>query len=156
MSATVQSFEGGYDFKLDSKYRVAVPAAWRPVSGQTVNLRLLSWQHLGVPVLRVLTDKAFSAMMESIDQNETLTVGQKAQAKSSISARIEPVHMNDQGKLAVPKKLADKMGLETSNMVYLRGRITSFDLVSPRDIEAMEAAEEKALGNLFDIVGFGE
>jgi len=155
VSVPSQSFEGLFEHKLDSKYRVSVPAAWRPSAGQTVQLRLLSWKHLGVPVLKVLTNEAFEAMIASIDEDPALNAGQKGAKKGLLYSLNESANLNDQGKLSIPKKVAQKQGFASGEEVHLSGRGTNFDMVSPRDIDALRAAENKILEDLYDSVDFG-
>lgn len=153
MGVPSNSFEGVYDYKLDAKFRVSVPSEWRPGRGEAVPLRLLKWQEYGVPVLKALTDEAFAAMIESIDRSE-LPPGVKSQRKGVVYSRNTPVTINDQGKLLIPKKLAEEHGMEAGGAVHLYGRGTNFDLVSPRDHSALQAAEEALLGDLYDSVDF--
>ena len=155
MGLPSQSLEGIFEHKLDSKYRVSVPSAWRPAQGETVPLRLLRWKHLGVPVLRALTDEAFEDMISSIANDPNLKPGLKSARKSAIFAGSESALLNDQGKLSIPKKLADPKGLEAGGLAHLFGRGSAFDIVAPRDVDALRTAEEKILEELYDSVDFG-
>jgi DNA-binding transcriptional regulator/RsmH inhibitor MraZ len=148
------SFEGVNDFKLDAKGRVAVPSEWRPKKGKEIRLRLLKWKTHGVPVLKALTDAAFEAMICSIDEDQTLVAGQKGAKKGLVYSRNTPVSINEQGKLLIPRKLVEEQGLEPGGVVHLFGRGTNFDIVSPRDHEAMQAAEEALMADLYDSVDF--
>ncbi len=154
MDTPNQSREGKCEHKLDSKYRVSVPAPWRPASGQTVQLRLLKWKHLKVPVLRVLTQEAFDAVLHSISSNESVAAGVRTAQRYAVHSGSEIVTLNDQGKLTVPKKTAKAHGLEAGEPVHLFGRGTAFDLVAPGDVEEMNAKEEQLMENLFDTVEF--
>lgn len=147
------SFEGVYDFKLDAKYRVSVPAEWRPGRGEALPLRLLKWRTYQVPVLKALTDGAFEAMIASIDSSD-LPPGVKSQRKGLVYSRNTPVSINDQGKLLIPKKLAEEHGLDAGGAVHLYGRGTNFDIVSPRDQPVLQSAEEALLGDLYESVDF--
>ncbi len=153
MGVPTQSLEGVFDFKLDAKYRVSVPSEWRPGRGEALPLRLLKWQTYKVPVLKALTDGAFEAMINSIDQSD-LPAGIKSQRKGLLYSRNTQVTINDQGKVLIPKKLAEEHGLTAGGTVHLFGRGTNFDIVSPRDHEAMQAAEESLLGDLYESVDF--
>lgn len=155
MGVPSQSLEGIFEHKLDSKYRVSVPSAWRPAQGETVPLRLLKWKHLGVPILRALTNEAFEDMIASIANDPELKPGLKSARKSAIFAGSESALLNDQGKLSIPKKLADQKGLEAGGVAHLFGRGSAFDIVAPRDVEELNAAEEKILEDLYDSVDFG-
>ena len=117
-------------------------------------LRLLKWKTYHVPVLKALTDAAFAAMILSIDNDPDLPAGQKGRRKGLLYSRNTQVNLNDQGKILIPKKLAEEHGLSPGGLVHLYGRGTNFDIVSPRDHAAMEAAEEADLDGLYDSVDF--
>lgn len=154
MGVPTQSFEGVYDFKLDAKFRVSVPSEWRPGRGESVKLRLLRWRTHGVPVLKALSDEAFEAMIRSIDEDPSLQAGQKGQKKGLLYSLNTPVTINEQGKLSIPKKVGKETGLEAGGGAHLYGRGTNFDIVSPRDHEAMNEAESRLLMELYDTVDF--
>ena len=154
MGVPRHSFEGFNDFKLDAKGRVSVPSEWRPKKGKVIRLRLLKWKALGVPVLKALTDEAFEAMVRSIDEDPELGAGQKGAKKGLVYSRNTAVSINEQGKLLIPKKLVEEHGLEPGGAVHLFGRGTNFDIVSPRDYEAMQKAEEALMSDLYDSVDF--
>ncbi len=122
MGVASQSLEGEFEHKLDTKYRVSVPSAWRPAQGQTVPLRLLQWKHLGVPILRALTDDAFEALISSIASNPDLPVGVKNAQKQAVYSGSVSALLNDQGKLAIPKKIAEGRGLDAGGVAHLFGR----------------------------------
>ncbi len=155
MGVPSQSLEGVVEHKLDSKYRVSVPSAWRPASGQTVQLRLLQWKHLKVPVLRAMTQDAFEAVIQSIASNESIPAGVRNAQKQAVYSGSESVILNDQGKLAVPKKTASKHGLKAGESVHLFGRGAAFDLVAPKNVEELRAKEAQILEDLYDSVDFG-
>lgn len=155
MGVPSQSLEGVFEHKLDTKYRVSVPAAWRPASGQTVQLRLLKWKHLKVPVLRAMTQEAFEAVIESIASNETIPSGVRNAQKQAVYSGSESVTLNDQGKLTVPKKTAKQHGLDAGESVHLFGRGAAFDLVAPQDVEELREKEAQILEDLYDSVDFG-
>lgn len=147
------SFEGVFDFKLDAKGRVSVPAEWRPGKGEALPLRLLKWRTLEVPVLKALTGEAFSSMIQSIDGSD-LSAGIKSQRKGLLYSRNTQVTINDQGKVLIPRKLVEEHGLEPGGSVHLFGRGSNFDIVSPRDHETMLKAEEALLDDLYASVDF--
>ena len=153
LGSSGNSFEGVFDFKLDAKGRVSVPAEWRPGKGDALPLRLLKWRTLEVPVLKALTAEAFSAMIESIDQSD-LSAGIKSQRKGLLYSRNTQVAINDQGKVLIPRKLVEEHGLNPGGPVHLFGRGTNFDIVSPRDHGAMLKAEEALLDDLYASVDF--
>jgi DNA-binding transcriptional regulator/RsmH inhibitor MraZ len=154
VSVLKHRFERFFDYKLDSKFRVSVPSEWRPGGGESLPLRLLKWQNYGVPVLKAVTDEAFEAMIRSIEEDEGLNAGQKGQKTGLLYTLNTPVTINEQGRMLIPKKLAEEQGMEAGGMVHLFGRGTNFDIVSPRDYAAMSEAQEELVTELWDTVGF--
>ena len=152
MGVPINSFEGVFDFKLDAKFRVSVPSEWRPGRGEAVPLRLLKWRTYKVPVLKALTDEAFEAMIASIDGAD-LPAGVKSQRKGLLYSLNTQVTINDQGKVLIPKKLAEEHGMEAGGAVCWVCLGFVFRR-SPRDHDAMQAAEEALLGDLYDSVDF--
>jgi DNA-binding transcriptional regulator/RsmH inhibitor MraZ len=107
-----------------------------------------------VPVLKALSDEAFEAMIRSIDGDEGLQAGQKGQKKGLLYSLNTSVTINEQGKMGIPKKVAEEAGLESGGAAHLYGRGTNFDIVSPRDHAAMNEAEARMLTELYDTVDF--
>ena len=56
--------------------------------------------------------------------------------------------------MLIPTKRAEEHGLAASGAVHFYGRGTNFDIVSPRDHEAMQTAEAALLDELYDAVDF--
>ncbi len=154
MKSAKKSLEGIFEHKLDAKFRVSVPADWRPEKGESLQLRLLEWKVFNVPILKALTDQAFEAMIASIDSDENLNAGQRSIKKGLVYSRNTPVTVNEQGKLLIPKKLAEDYGVESGGQVHLLGRGSNFDLVSPAHFPTLMSAEADVLADLYDSVDF--
>ena len=90
-------------------------------------MRLLKWQNYGVPVLKAVTDEAFDAMIRSIEEDEGLNAGQKGQKTGLLYTLNTPVTINEQGRMLIPKKLAEEQGMEAGGMVPYE-RIDVFDV----------------------------
>ena len=154
VSAQRFSFEGEYEHKLDKKLRVSVPSSWRPSAGGSFGLRLLKWELSGIPVIKALTDEAFTAALESI-QNSDLPAGVKSRQKAALHTHNQPVSVNEQGKLLIPKKFAEERGLQGDGAIHFLGRGNYFEIVTPTNYEALYANEQDILGTLYDTLDFG-
>ena len=155
MSALQTSFEGEYEHKLDKKLRVSVPSSWRPSKGGAYRLRLLKWELSGVPILKALTDEAFRAALASIQNNTELSNGIKTRQKGSLHTHNQPVTVNEQGKMLIPKKFADEQSLEPEASIHLLGRGNFFEIINPRNYEAIMTSESEVLTSLYDSLDFG-
>lgn len=155
MGVPSQSLDGIFEHKLDTKYRVSVPSSWRPASGETIALRLIKWKHLKVPVLRVMTKEAFSAVIKSIEESLELPVGTRNAQKQALFSRSIMVQLNDQGKMSIPKKNAEEFGITAGGTAHLFGRGQSFDIVAPANVEELHEREAAVLEDLYDTVDFG-
>ena len=64
MTSTHQHYKGFKPFKMDPKFRVAIPSAWRPEAGASLFL-LFSKEH-EMPVVKVLSQQAYDEKVELI------------------------------------------------------------------------------------------
>lgn len=155
MSALVTSFEGEYEHKLDKKLRVSVPSSWRPSSGGGYGLRLLKWELSGIPIIKALTDHAFHAALASIQENPALSSGEKSRRKGALHTHNQPVTINDQGKMLIPKKFAEDRGLEPEAIIHLLGRGSSFEIITQANYDALYKEEAAVMADLYDTLDFG-
>lgn len=155
MSALGITFEEEFEHKLDKKLRVSVPSCWRPSDNRDFSIRLLKWKVEGIPVLKALTEDAFQALIASINNDETLNAGKKSRKKGALFTHNTKVSVNDQGKILIPKKLAEERGFEPEGKVHLLGRGNYFELLTPKDYLQLMEDEEDVLENLYDTVDFG-
>ena len=154
LSESWTQFEGTYEHKLDKKLRVSVPSCWRPAAGGSYSLRLLRWEIEGIPVIKALTDEAFQAALESIQESD-LSAGMKSRQKAVLYTHNQPVSVNEQGKLLIPKKFAEERGLQAEETLYFLGRGNYFELMSPVHYESFMKQEQEILTSLYDTLDFG-
>ncbi|MGJ8695855.1 MAG: division/cell wall cluster transcriptional repressor MraZ [Verrucomicrobiaceae bacterium] len=140
MAIQIQAQRGIVEHKLDAKGRVSVPVTWRPPTGQSVFL--LRATSYGQPALRVLSEDAFSQKLQQIEEAEALTPRQKDNATGMLYANSVEASVNEQGKLLVPKAWAEERELTLPGAVTLVGRGNHFEMLSPANAEAMQAAEK--------------
>ncbi len=154
MSAPRSSFEGEYEHKLDKKLRVSVPSLWRPSAGGSFGLRLLKWELSGVPVIKALTEEAFEAALASIQASD-LPAGVKSRQKAALYTHNQPVSVNEQGKISIPKKFAEERGLAAEENIHFLGRGNYFEIITPNNYALLMANEQDVLSSLYDTLDFG-
>jgi len=114
-------------YKMDPKYRVSIPTAWRPAPGEA--LYLLSSKTYDMPVIKVLSQKAFDHRRETV-KNSNLTPGQKTAKLGQLAMLCRVASVNDQGKLLIPKDLSESAGIAAESEVVLAGRDLHFEVWS--------------------------
>ena len=125
MSTSDQSYMGYTPYKMDPKYRVSIPTAWRPAAGEV--LFLLSSKTHDMPVIKVLSKKAYNERRETV-KNSDLTPAKKNALLGSLSMLCREASVNDQGKLLVPKDLSEEVGISAESEVMLVGRDVHFEV----------------------------
>lgn len=144
MNQPHQRHKGFHPYKMDSKFRVSVPTAWRPEENGALYL-LYSSRH-EMPVLKVRSQAAFDEKVELI-QNSNKTPGEKSQLLGRLSMLSREVYLNDQGKLLIPKDLSKKVGIEESSQVYLVGRGLDFEIWSEANFDRVLEIESTQQGD---------
>lgn len=125
MTAADQRYKGFTPYKMDPKFRVSIPTAWRPEAGSMLFL-LFSKTH-EMPVIKVLSQEAFNERVETV-KNSDLTPAKKQALLGSLSMLCREASVNDQGKLLVPKDLSEKAGISADTEVVLAGRGMHFEV----------------------------
>jgi MraZ protein len=127
VSKTAQTYMGYTPYKMDPKYRVSIPTAWRPAAGEV--LYLLSSKTHEMPVIKVLSQQAFDERVETV-KNSDLTPAKKTAMLGRLSMLCRVASVNDQGKLLVPKDLSEAAGISAESEVVLAGRGMHFEVWS--------------------------
>lgn len=153
MSHNEHALQGDFEYKLDSKNRVSVPADWRQLAGGGM-LRLLQFSKYNVETLRVLTECEYEDMLRTVDEMESWTPAEKKNMKGKLHARCQKASMSDQGKLLIPKAWCERPGLEAGELVKLVGRGTYFEIMNIGNYELMTEREDAETTRLNDEVGF--
>jgi DNA-binding transcriptional regulator/RsmH inhibitor MraZ len=150
MSFALPQFNGFQEHKMDPKYRVAIPASWRPEEGQQLILQESS--RYGVPCVRVLTLAAFAEMERIIRSSTQHSAGEIREALEFLHASILPVSVNNQGKLLIPKEWSQRAHLAAESTVMMVGRGEYFDIYNGADyakvFENQKARVAQNFGNL--------
>lgn len=122
-----QRYMGYTAYKMDPKFRVSIPTAWRPAAGEA--LYLLSSKTYDMPVIKVLSQEAFNERVETV-KNSELTPAKKTAMLGRLSMLCRVASVNDQGKLLVPKELSEAAGMSAEDEVVLAGRGMHFEVWS--------------------------
>lgn len=128
MSQTDQPYRGFHPYKMDAKYRVSIPPAWRPEKEGEPLLLLFSNNH-GLPVTKVLSQEAYSERVARVKDSDK-TPKEKDQILGRLAMLSREVTLNDQGKILVAKDLSEKCGIVAEGEVFLAGRGSYFELWS--------------------------
>lgn len=143
MISNHQRYKGFKPFKMDPKFRVSVPVAWRPEAGASL-LLLFSKLH-EMPVVKVLSQEAYDEKVELI-QTSDKTPAEKGKMLGKLAMLCREAGLNEQGKLLVPKDLSEKSGIEADGDVVLAGRGIHFEIWSKANFDKVleiETAEEE-------------
>lgn len=132
---------GHHDRQLDTKGRISLPVSFRPAPGE--NVYLLEVEVLGVPALRVLTQEGFQQKLEDIEAMEGATAALRDRARGTLFGMCLETKVNDQGKLTIPKAMAEGHGLELPGAALLVGRGKLFEIYTTTNGEALKAAERR-------------
>lgn len=134
MTSTHQHYKGFKPFKMDPKFRVSVPGAWRPEAGASLFL-LFSKEH-DMPVVKVLSQQAYDEKVELIKGSDK-TPAEKGKMLGKLAMLCREASLNDQGKLLVPKDLSEKAGIAADSDVMLAGRGIHFEIWSKANFDTV-------------------
>lgn len=153
MSTQNYSLGGEYPYKMDAKCRVSIPSDWRAEIGNDL-LRLMVSHNHKIPTLRVLTESEFEKMQIEINASEKLTPAQKRFMVSNLFKKSTKTHINEQGKLSIPKVLLDHPGLKPGASLMLCGSGGYIEILNDENYKNLEAAIMPSLEDLDADFGF--
>jgi len=114
MSATPETqrvrFKGEYEFGVDEKRRLQVPAKWRPPEGTVLSVHLWLPEGAKHPSLLVLSPDAAQRLEAKV---EAMSFGDPKAAvlRRLLGANCEDLTLDSAGRICLPEKLAGKAGL---------------------------------------------
>jgi DNA-binding transcriptional regulator/RsmH inhibitor MraZ len=135
-----QRHKGFHPYKMDPKFRVSIPTAWRPEPGGALFL-LFSREH-DMPVVKVLGQAAFDEKVSLIQASDK-TPAEKGRLLGRLAMLCREATLNEQGKLLVPKDLSEKAGIEADSDVILAGRGIHFEVWSKANFERVLEVETR-------------
>ena len=95
----------------------------------------------GIPALRVLTQTAFDRKLADIDESREATPAQRDRARGILYGASIESKVNEQGKLTIPKAVAESHGFTLPGAAHLVGRGELFEIFTPENGVAIQAAE---------------
>ena len=141
MGISSHNRSGHHDRQLDSKGRFSLLVDWRPPSGESIYFVKVKVE--GIPALRVFTQRAFDRKLADIDSADEATPAQRDRARGILFGASLESKVNDQGKLTIPKALAESHGLTLPGALRLVGRGELFEIFTPENGDAILALEEE-------------
>ncbi len=141
MGTSSHNRSGHHDRQLDSKGRFSLLVDWRPPSGESIYFVKVKVE--GIPALRVFTQRAFDRKLVDIDSADEATPAQRDRARGILFGAALESKVNDQGKLTIPKALAESHGLTLPGALRLVGRGELFEIFTPENGDAILALEEE-------------
>lgn len=141
MSTTEQPYKGFNPYKMDPKFRVSIPPAWRPGGGEVLFL-MFAKEH-DLPVVKVLSQAAYNEKVERIHTSDK-TPREKDQLLGRLAMLSREATLNDQGKLLVPKDLSEPAGIVADAEVVLVGRGNCFQIWSKANFAIVFERESSA------------
>ncbi len=142
MSQPHQRHKGFHPYKMDPKFRVSIPSAWRPDDDGSLFL-LYSKRH-EMPVVKVRSQAAFDEKVELV-HNSDKTPAEKSAILGRLAMLSCEVKLNDQGKLTIPRELCVKTGIAADSTIYLVGRGIEFEIWSSGNFDRMLEIESGPL-----------
>lgn len=139
-----------FPHKMDPKNRVAIPSEWRAVEGGV--LWLLASEKDGEFCLKAYTAKKLESIEREVHEELGMTTKEKNIFLEWMYSRCVEVTINSQGKLCIPKRMCEQVGL--SGMVTLVGRGSFFEIWSPAAFEKKEGSRIDVVEGVRDKFGF--
>lgn len=131
-----------YEFGVDEKRRVQVPAKWRPADGgEGFEFFLLRWQpNPKRPVcLLVLPPEGFQKLNDKVSQLSFSDPNAEA-LRRSLTRAADVVTLDSAGRICLPKGLADAAGIQKK--AVLVGMLDRFQIWCPEIYGAVRAEDE--------------
>jgi MraZ protein len=139
-----------YEFGVDDKRRVQVPAKWRPPEPEGSEYMLVEWQVAQQPVcLLALPPEACAAM-------DTRLLGLKfgdpeaEQLRRVLSGKSDMVTMDGAGRICLPQRLAEKAGIKEKALLV--GMWDRFQIWSPQRYASVKDADQANTSKLMGLI----
>ena len=143
------TFKGEYDFGVDDKRRVQIPAKWRPE--EEVSLSVHFWKpdgqkHPCLLVLPPLTARKLEEKLEGMSFSDP-----KAESlRRLLGADCDDLTLDSVGRICLPDKLASKTGI--SKKVILVGLFDRFQIWNPDNYKDTQIVDEVARSDAMKLI----
>jgi len=153
MSSTTNNaritFKGEYDFGVDEKRRVQVPAKWRPAEETALSVHVWKADGQRHPCLLVLppvTARKLEEKMEGMSFSDP-----KAESlRRLLGADCDDLALDSAGRICLPEKLAAKAGI--GKKVILVGLFDRFQIWNPEFYADTQASDEVARADAIKLI----
>jgi len=136
--------------------RVAVPADWHPAEGES--FRLMATETHGFPVVRAYTQAAYERKLAEIEAHPRFAdqPAKRDTARRFFKSHCHPMEVNSQGKLTIPRNLAESAGLPIPGKVRLEYTENDFiEVFSIENHEAMLSKQADDVSEFSDLFSIG-
>lgn len=135
----MKAFTGTYEFKVDAKGRVSIPAAFRNILVAAGDATIYAAISPGQNAIRCLTGATIEAALQNVSATRSL-VGGEPSDEEILVARMQTIEPDNDGRVTLPRALLDKAGITTAVTVAGRGR--HFEIWEPQAFLAYQAEHE--------------
>ena len=131
MTATTEnvrvSFKGEYDFGVDDKRRIQIPAKWRPAEGTVLSVHVWKAEGQKHPCLLVLPPAPARKLEEKLEG--MAFSDPKAEAlRRLLGADCDDLTLDSAGRICLPEEMAKAAGIE--DQAVLVGLVELYKLES--------------------------
>ena len=152
-----QRFQGSEDMKVDAKFRLSIPSDFRRV----LESQDPEWAPGAQPRVVLLTSRRLDGFVEGYSIQSIAEVQDALARQPKADPRVKAlrdhyigsavqVSVDETGRIVVPAKVRDKLGLGKEEYVTFLGDLKTFQLWKRDAYQAMVAEAEDDLGEDFD------
>lgn len=139
-------YAGARPHTKDTKGRVQLPADWNPADMGRIYIS----KALQRNCILCMPASTYQAMMDQVEEMP-VSKGKRMEIIGQLSARNEPANIDAQGRITVPTKLAEQVGLGSKVMLW--GLNDRFEIYSPEEYETRLEATSPTLEEIADDLG---
>lgn len=142
-------YYSNFEFGVDDKRRVQVPAKWRPEEENT-QLTVILWpQHKAGTCLRVLPPEELAKLVADID---AMPKGdpKKVVLKRFIGSESVQLTLDKAGRIVLPDNMAKAAGIQDKAIMV--GCIDRFEIWNPIRYEAAKAVDAEIAAEAFGLM----
>ncbi len=142
-----KDYTGKFEFGVDEKRRVQVPAKWRP-QAEGVEFAVIVWKDKEGPCLRVLPPSRFAKLRTDL---EAMPAGDsKTYLKRFIGANTEHCALDKAGRICLPEKMMAAIGLKDD--AVLVGVVDQFEIWNPEKYAELHSALQVKAEDAFKLL----
>jgi MraZ protein len=157
----IERFKGQEDFKVDSKFRLSIPASFRRV----LESQDPDWEHGKSPRVTLVYGPHLDGYVEgysveTMAEVERALEGLPRRDPRAVAMRSNFIHhsvtltVDDTGRIVVPVKVRERLGIAKDTMVQFLGELKTFQLLKLEDYEQKQADNAADLDEDFDSLAY--